>query len=174
MLKIKEGDTKMTIISTLIKEMIAFEGNNPHKINHFLKVYGFAKTIGEIEGIDKEKQDILEITSILHDIGIKISLEKYNTSAGPYQEKEGAIKARELMELHGIDEKIIDRVCYLIGHHHTYTNIDGMDYQILVEADFLVNLYEKNMDKESIISVRDNIFKTKAGIEILETMFNID
>lgn len=168
-----KGDKVMTVISTLIREMIKFEGNDPHKINHFLKVYGFAKTIGEIEGINEETHYILEIASVLHDIGIKISLKKYNTSAGPYQEKEGAIKAREVMKSHGIDEKIIDRVCYIIGHHHTYTDIDGMDYQILIEADFLVNIYEGNMDKDKIISVRDNIFKTKTGIEILETMFGL-
>lgn len=46
-----------------------------------------------------------------------------------------------LMRL-GFAENVIERVCYLIGHHHTYTGIDGRDYQILVEADFLVNLYE--------------------------------
>ena len=42
----------------------------------------------------------------------------------------------------GFAENVIERVCYLIGHHHTYTGIEGRDYQILVEADFLVNLYE--------------------------------
>lgn len=109
----------------------------------------------------------------MHDIGIKISLEKYDSSAGPYQEKEGPPKAKELMELHGIDKKAIDRVCYLISRHHTYSNIDGMDYQILIEADFLVNIYEGNMDKDKIISIKNNIFRTKTGIEILENMFDI-
>lgn len=162
----------MSIVSTITNEMIAYEGDNPHSINHFLKVYGFAKTIGELEGLDKDTQLILEIAALMHDIGIKISLEKYDSAAGPYQEKEGPPKARELMERHNINENIVDRVCYLIGHHHTYSNIDGLDYQILVEADFLVNIYEGNMDKESIKSVREKIFKTKAGIEILDTMFN--
>lgn len=163
----------MTVVSTMIKEMIKFEENNPHRINHFLKVYGFAKTIGEIEGIDRATQGILEIASVMHDIGIKISLEKYDSSAGPYQEKEGPPKAKELMELHGIDKKVIDRVCYLISRHHTYSNIYGMDYQILIEADFLVNIYEGNMDKDKIISIKNNIFRTKTGIEILENMFDI-
>lgn len=164
----------MAIVSTIIKEMINFEGCNPHRINHFLKVYGFAKTIGQIERIDKDTQNILEIAAVMHDIGIKISLEKYNSSAGPYQEKEGPPIARELMELHDINKKTIDRVCYLISHHHTYTNIEVMDYQILVEADFLVNIYEGNMDKERIVSAREHIFKTKTGIEILDTIFDLD
>lgn len=48
-----------------------------------------------------------------------------------------------------------------------------MDYQILVEADFLVNIYEGNMDKDKIISIKNNICRTKTGIEILDTMFDI-
>lgn len=39
----------------------------------------------------------------------------------------------------------IDRICYLVGHHHTYVNVDGIDYRILLEADFLVNAYEDEM-----------------------------
>lgn len=39
---------------------------------------------------------------------------------------------------------------YLVGHHHTYKDIDGLDYQILVEADFLVNYFEDGLDKEHI------------------------
>ena len=47
-----------------------------------------------------------------------------------------------------------------------------MDYQILVEADFLVNIHEGKMGKDIIQSVRENIFKTKSGMEILDLMFN--
>ena len=162
----------MTTIATMIKEMILFEGDNPNRINHFLKVYGFAKVISEMEGIDKETQDILELAAIMHDIGMKISLEKHNSSIDFYQEKEGPRKARQLMELHGVQEDKIDRVCYLIGKHNTYTNIDGIDYQILVEADLLVNIHEGKIYKDMIIYTRENIFKTKSGIEILDLMFS--
>ncbi len=50
-----------------------------------------------------------------------------------------------------------------MGHHHTYTNIDGVDYQILVEADFLVNLYEGQESREAIVNAYRNIFQTEAG-----------
>ena len=29
-------------------------------------------------------------------------------------------------------------------HHHTYTGVDGIDYQILLEADYLVNADESH------------------------------
>lgn len=42
--------------------------------------------------------------------------------------------------------KVAERVSYLVGHHHTYDHIDGMDYQILVEVDFLVNFNENGTE----------------------------
>jgi HD superfamily phosphodiesterase len=42
-------------------------------VNHLLKVYGFAKTIGEREGLDADTQEILEIAALTHDIGIRNS-----------------------------------------------------------------------------------------------------
>ena len=66
---------------------------------------------------------------------------------------------------------MVDRICYLIGHHHTYTNVEGLDYQILIEADFLVNLYEDEEDSRTIRKVYDRIFKTKTGKEIFRQMF---
>ena len=40
----------------LTKKMIEFYNGNLHDINHFLKVYAYAKTIGECEGLDELTQ----------------------------------------------------------------------------------------------------------------------
>lgn len=157
--------------SIVINEMISYYANDPRRINHFLKVYSFSKSIGELENLDEETQYILEISAIMHDIGIKISEEKYNSSAGNYQEIEGPPVARKMLEKLGFDEKIIERVCFLIGHHHTYSKIDSIDYQILVEADFLVNIYEDEIKQDSIISIKDKYFKTKSGTNFLEKLY---
>ncbi len=161
----------MNKIGHIIQEMIQYETGVPHRINHFLKVYGFAKAIGEQEDIDQETQHILEVTAVMHDIGIKISLEKFNSSSGHYQEIEGPPIAREILEKYKYDSKFIDRVCFLIAHHHSYDNIQGIDYQILVEADFLVNIYENEMEIDKIRSIKDRIFKTKTGNDYLDRMF---
>ena len=49
--------------------------------------------------------------------------------------------------------------------------IDGIDYQILVEADFLVNLYEDNVSAEAVKNARRQIFRTSAGTRLLDNMF---
>ena len=103
------------------------------------------------------------MAELTHDIGIKISEEKYNSSAGKYQEVEGPAVAQQMLEDLQYDKAKTDRVCYLIGHHHTYDQIDGIDYQILVEADFLVNFYEDNLGKNIIETTLQKIFQTESG-----------
>ena len=66
---------------------------------------------------------------------------------------------------------VIERVCYLIAHHHTYSGIDGMDYQILLEADFLVNAWESSMSTEQIQSACEHIFQTETGRTLLNDLF---
>lgn len=89
--------------------------------------------------------ECLETAAVLHDIGIKISEEKYQSSAGKYQELEGPPVAAVILKKLEFPAPVTERVAYLIGHHHTYDKIEGMDYQILVEADFLVNINEDGL-----------------------------
>jgi len=153
----------MMKIGRLISDMILYYSGDVKRINHFLKVYSFAKAIGENEVIDNAKQEILEVAAIVHDIGIKVSEQKYNSSAGKYQQIEGPKVAQEMLKILDYNEVIIERVCFLIAHHHVYTNIDDVDYQILVEADFLVNIEEEHLPLESIQKIKKQIFKTKTG-----------
>ena len=108
---------------------------------------------------------------MVHDIGIKPAKEKYKSSAGPYQEAEGPAPARDMLARLQYDPAVIDRVCYLVGHHHTYNDIYGADYQILVEADFLVNLDEGKANHKAVEEARQNIFKTTTGLFFLGTLF---
>ena len=158
-------------INKVTTAMIDYYQGQPKRIQHFLKVHAYAKLIGEQEGLDKEILDILEVAALTHDIGIKISEEKYNSSAGKYQEIEGPAVAQQMLEDLQYDKAKTDRVCYLIGHHHTYDQIDGIDYQILVEADFLVNILEDGLAKEAALQAYQNIFKTESGKNICQEMF---
>ena len=155
----------------LIEKMMEYYAGDPKRVQHFLKVYEFAKLIGGSESLDTETMHILRTAAIVHDIGIKISEEKYGSSNGKYQEKEGPAVAEPMLLALGYDEAVIDRVLFLIAHHHTYNEIEGLDYQILVEADFLVNLFEDGSSRETAEKVRKNIFKTNTGIKYLEHLF---
>lgn len=162
----------MNKIGKVINAMIGYYSGDPHQINHLLKVYGFAKTIGEGQSLDEDIKEILEVAAVMHDVGIKNSIKKYNDGSGNYQQIEGPPEARKLLEGMNYESKLIDRVCWLIAHHHTYDNIEGVDYQILVEADFLVNIYENKMSPDNIHSIYNKIFKTTSGKKIFRDLYN--
>lgn len=154
--------------------MVSYFRGDPKRIQHLLKVHSFAWLIGSIEKLDEATLFILEAAAYTHDIGIKPAEEKYGSCDGKLQEQEGPIVAQKMLSEVGIENYMVERICYLIGHHHTYDAIEGMDYQILVEADFLVNMLEEEMSKKSIQKAYDVIFKTECGKRICRTMFGLD
>ena len=162
------------MIQNILNEMIKYDTGDVLRIQHFIKVYSFAHMIGELEGMSDEELEILDIASILHDIGIHPAEKKYGNCMGKYQEELGPDEARKLLSSFDLNDKVVDRVCFLIGHHHTYDQVDGLDYQILLEADFLVNSFEDGLNKDAVIIFRDKVFKTKTGIATLNTMFGIE
>ena len=158
--------------SKLIQKAITFDHGDAKRIQHFLKVHAFAALIGRLENIPQETQDLLEAAAILHDIGIHAAEEKHHSTAGKYQELEGPAIARDLLEgFEACNADFIDRVCFLIAHHHTYNVVDSVDYQILLEADFLVNAYEDQLSPQAILSFREKVFRTPAGIALLNTTY---
>lgn len=157
----------------LILEMIEYDKGNPWMIQHFIKVHEFSRILGVMEGLDEKTLETLEVSAIVHDIGIKAAKEKYGQSNGKLQEKEGPPFAERMLEKIGYDNELIERVSYLVAHHHTYNDIDGLDYQILVEADFLVNLYEEESSLESVKSTYEKIFRTQSGKEMCRQLFGL-
>lgn len=159
------------MIAQITKRMIEYFGNDVRRINHALKVYSFAKTIAELEQLDKKQQLIVEATALLHDIGIKEAERKYNSSAGNFQEIEGPAIALIVLNEIGFPEDLSKRVCFIVGNHHTLTKIDGIDFQIIVEADFLVNIDEDLISKETIKTIHNKHFKTQSGTTLLHSIF---
>lgn len=166
-----ESGVKMKKTGSLISNMISYYSGDVKRINHFLKVYSFAKAIGENECLEDTKQEILEIAAIVHDIGIKASELKYNSSSGKYQQIEGPEIAEEMLKNLEYHEMIISRVCFLIAHHHIYKDIDDIDYQILIEADFLVNIAEDSLPLKSIHKINEQLFKTDTGKMFLQHLY---
>ena len=163
--------TSEQLLHTLMLKMIEFDAGDAKRVQHFIKVASFARTIGLGEGLDADTLLTLEAAAIVHDIGIHPSEEKYGDCSGKHQEELGPEPARKMLSEIGFDEARCERVAFLVGHHHTYTGIDGTDYQALVEADFLVNLFEDGSSKDAIRSAGEKIFRTATGKQLLQTMF---
>ncbi len=76
-----------------------------------------------------------------------------------------------MLEKLEVKPEIIERVCYLIGNHHSYSKIEGLDFQILVEADFLVNIFEDEMNKSMLAGIREKYFNTATGKALLQSIY---
>lgn len=169
-----EKEREMTI-AELMEKMIDYTAADStmvhHDVNHFMKVWGFARTIGAEEGLDEKTLFTVEAAAILHDIACPLCRRKYGNTMGKYQEEEGEALAGNLLAETDIPKDIRDRVVYLVAHHHTYNGVNGIDYQILLEADYLVNADESQANRENIQSTGDKIFRTKTGLRILKELY---
>lgn len=161
----------MKTISQLMEQMIVFSNGNLHDITHFITVWTYAKTIGELEGLDADTQYLLEATAIVHDIACPLCREKYGRADGKLQEKESPSIVRTFLADSGMTEAQVERIAYLVGHHHTLTGIDGMDYQILIEADYLVNASEKTYSPANVQNFMNTSMKTESGKKLAKALF---
>ena len=159
------------IVSSAIEKMIAFYQGNLHDINHFLKVWAFAKTIGEQDGLDDQTQLTLELAAVVHDIACPLCRQKYGNANGNYQELESPPLVEDFFAGMPVERDMAERISWLVAHHHTYTHVDGLDYQILLEADFLVNADEGGLARAAIENMRQSVFRTGAGVCLLDSIY---
>ena len=136
-----------------------------------MKVHSYARIIGKGEGLSEELQKITEIAAIVHDIACPLCRIKYGNTNGKYQEAEGPALTESFLADTGLTREEIARIAYLVGHHHTYEGVEGLDYQILLEADYLVNADESGYSRENILHMRDTVFQTKTGTALLESIY---
>lgn len=158
-------------LDALYRETVSFFAGHPKQIQHFIKVHSLAAFIGRQERVPEEVLFSLEAAALVHDVGILPAIEKYGSGSGKLQEQEGPPVARRLLSSLSFPEEVVARVESLVGRHHTYDAIEGEDYQILVEADFLVNFYESNTPRENIAATAEKIFRTKTGKALLADLF---
>ena len=93
----KQRNRKMNV-NDMICKMIAQSNGNKHDIAHFLKVYTYARLIGEKELLDARIQETLEITAVIHDIACPLCREKYGNASGKHQEQESAPLVEAFLE----------------------------------------------------------------------------
>lgn len=162
----------MTQLDRLAMAMIEYDKGDPKRIHHFLKVHDFARLIGLAEGLDARTLFRLEAAAYVHDIGIHEGERRFGRNDGRVQEELGPAEAEPLLRALGFDEEDIARICWLVGHHHSYGSIDGPDAQILAEADMLVNQYEDGVtDRKRNEALYRRLYKTETGKRLFAALY---
>ena len=154
----------------LIKELEDYFGNDIKRIIHAKKVLGYAEEILKQEQAD---WDIVIPASILHDVGIKPAEEKYGSSSGHLQEALGPEIARRILIKLGVEKENVDEICQIISFHHSPGKINTVNFKVLYDADWLVNLEEEAdiSDKVKIAEIINKVFLTKTGKDISQRVY---
>ena len=151
------------------KMMEVFEYNNIH-INHTYRVLDYAQDISVIE---KGNPDIVVPSAILHDIGIPACEKKYKSTEGQLQEIEGPPLAKNILESLNLKEETIKDVCGIVGSHHSPGEIETINFKIIWDADWLVNLPDVYdiKDKKKLAEIINKTFMTETGIKKAKEFF---
>ena len=160
----------MTLEKSLINEMKAVFSKDEKRVRHAFRVTHYAKQLLEEE---EGKGEVVIPAAILHDIGIHEAEKKYGSAAGSHQEKEGPPIARNILKKLGIDESIIEEICSIVGNHHSPEKIDTLNFKILYDADWLVNLPDEYncKNKEKLSRIIEKIFLTDTGKKLAEKIY---
>jgi len=156
--------------NSLLLEMLCFEQGHGRRTEHVLKVRGLALLLADAAGMPREQQEILGAAAILHDIGIRLCKEKYGDASQENQQKEAPAAAKAMLDATGYYPGQQERIQYLIRTHHCYDRVEGLDHQVLVEADLLVNGFESGWTKEEAARWKP-VLQTAAGKRLFETFF---
>jgi DNA-directed RNA polymerase subunit RPC12/RpoP len=135
----------------LLKDRVAIEmkryfGKDFKRIGHAARVARYAEQIVKEE---KGNPAVVLCAAYLHDIGIHEAERKYQSTAPGYQRKEGPPIARDILTRLGAKEDLIDEVCDIVGHHHQPGDEESLNFQIIYDADLLVNLEDKQKKKKT-------------------------
>ena len=153
----------------VIDEMKAVFAGDGGRIDHALRVLGCAEQILAGSAADEA---IVTTAAILHDIGIPAAEAKHGSSAARYQEAEGPPIARRILEKLGVDAATIDAVCTIIAHHHN-GQIDTPEFNIIWDADWLVNFpgHYAGADTAKRLAAINKLFRTSTGRALAEGLF---
>ena len=166
----QKTEQKNSLRERIALEMKKYFGTDFKRVHHAIKVARFAEQILKMEGGNPL---VVIGAAYLHDIGIHEAERKHGSTAGNYQELEGPAIAKEILEKVNVEKEMTDEICDIVGHHHSPRDEETLNFQILYEADWLVNLEEEGIskDREKVEKVIAKQFKTVTGKQLAEKLY---
>ena len=144
-------------VSRVALRMKQYHRGDPVKVQHFVRVYTLAKTIGELEHLSEEEQRDLELAAIVHDV----------------QGEERVPLVRDMLRECGVSETAILHVCHIVENEENYEHISTLDHQILIEAKSIVEFKEHNTPESDIVRIAEERFITNSGKMFLRKAFQL-
>lgn len=150
---VKERDLHVQRVALRMKQ---YHRGDVDKIQHFVRVYTLAKSIGELERLGDEEQLDVELAAVVHNVeGDRIPV------------------VRDILRECEIGDEAAMKVCHMVENIENYDHIGTLDHQILIEAKLIVDFKEQNTPEKEIIRKAEDIFITNTGKLFLKRAFNL-
>ena len=152
----------MDIRKALMGAMESYFGADAKRINHARRVTEYAERLMEKENGDRV---IVLGAAVLHYIGIHQAERKHGSSSGKYQEIEGPPIARDILVKLGFQPAQVDEICDIVAHHHSPGKVNTLNFKIVYDADWLVNLKDEYdiQDRKKLATIISRVFLTETG-----------
>ena len=144
-------------INRVALRMKLYYGGDTDRIQHFVRVYTLARSIGELEHLNEEEQEQLELAAVVHDVS----------------GDDPVTTVRDILRSCDIEEDVNMRVCHLVGNIENYEHISSLDHQILVEAIMIVRFKERETPPDKIVEIAEKRFITTTGKLFLKRAFDV-
>jgi len=159
----------------LLKDRVAIEmkryfGTDFKRIGHAMRVARYAERIGIAE---KGNLAVILSAAYLHDIGIQEAKRRHGSTSAGDQEQEGPAVARSILEKLGANEKLIEEVCDIVGHHHHPGTDETLNFKVVYDADQIADMEDRLKAEadpqavaETLAEIQETICLTAEGRKI--------
>ncbi len=158
----KQGDLFKDRVGLAMRKYFA---EDTEHIQHALDVAEHAEIIG------KEQKDgdmmVIMAAALLHEIGLKNALKKYNSSTAKYLHLEGPPLAEKILTDLKAPQELIDEVCDIISHYQWPGDEETVNFKVLHDAALIIRtaqVYQKEPHgKTDLDQLAATSFLTDAG-----------
>ena len=144
-------------INRVALRMKLYYHGDPMKVQHFVRVYTLARSIGELERLSDEEQEYLELAAIVHGIDAD----------------DPVAAVRDILRSCGVEEEVIMHVCHIVTNMNNFDHISTLEHQIFVEARSIVDFKENDITTDEIVKTAEKRFITNSGKLFLKRAFDV-
>lgn len=144
-------------VNRVAMRMKTYYHGDADQVQHFVRVYTLAKTIGELEKLDDEEQEYLELAAVVHNVG----------------GDDPVPAVRDILKSCGVEDEVNLHVCHIVGNMDNYDHISSLDHQIFVEARMIVEFKERGASPDEIVRFAEKRFITNYGRMFLKRAFDV-
>ena len=165
----QKAEEKALLRERIALEMKKYYGTDFRPMSHALKVARYAEQILKMEGGNPL---IVLGASYLHGMAVHKRGKRSEGTPVHVQDGEGLAAAKAILEKLSVEKEIADEICDILGHLDRPREQDGLNFQIVYEAEWLATAEEKGIstDREKDAEFIDRVFRTVTGKQMARNL----